>query len=168
MSIGLLADCQRALGRDGRRWGCEHVPMPLLIVIVLHTDSVMLAIETVQDPSLTLAALSSGMSDILSPFLVVFPNSDALAYMCFSALMNNIRQNFLEGQPGIHISIQHIGSLLQRVDKKLWRQIGNVSFTLHCSVRIVPHALSSWIRSTRSGKSKRQFDRVWQLDKALT
>lgn len=64
-----------------------------------------------------------GMSDILSPFLVVFPDSDALAYMCFSALMTKIRQNFLEGQPGVHTSIQHIGSLLQRVDKKLWRQI---------------------------------------------
>lgn len=76
------------------------------------------------------------MSDILSPFLVVFPKSDALAYMCFSALMNNIRQNFLEGQPGIHTSIQHIGSLLQRVDKKLWRQIGNDSFALHCSVNM--------------------------------
>ena len=76
------------------------------------------------------------MSDILSPFLVVFPKTDALAYMCFSALMNNIRQNFLEGQPGIHISIQHIGSLLQRVDKKLWRQIGNDGFALQCSVSI--------------------------------
>lgn len=69
------------------------------------------------------------MSDILSPFLVVFPNSDALAYMCFSALMNKIRQNFLDGQPGVHTSIQRIGSLLQRVDKKLWRQVGNDSFT---------------------------------------
>ncbi|KAL3137637.1 hypothetical protein ABBQ38_004914 [Trebouxia sp. C0009 RCD-2024] len=63
------------------------------------------------------------MSDILSPFLVVFPDNDALAYMCFSALMTKIRQNFLEGQPGVHTSIQHIGSLLKGVDKKLWRQI---------------------------------------------
>lgn len=65
------------------------------------------------------------MSDILSPFLVVFPDNDALAYMCFSALMTKIRQNFLEGQPGVHTSIQHIGSLLKGVDKKLWRQIGD-------------------------------------------
>lgn len=117
----------------------------------------MLVTETVQDSSFTLAAPYSGMSDILSPFLVVFPKSDALAYMCFSALMNNIRQNFLEGQPGIHISIQHIGSLLQRVDKKLWRQIGNASFAPQCSASIAQHALSSLIRLTRSGESKRQF-----------
>lgn len=119
--------------------------------------------------AITLAALSSGMSDILSPFLVVFPKSDALAYMCFSALMNNIRQNFLEGQPGIHTSIQHIGSLLQRVDKKLWRQIGTDSFdrqTLQSSVSIAQHAWFSWIRSTRSGQSTGQLGRVWQFDKA--
>ena len=65
-----------------------------------------------------------GMSDILSPFLVVFPDNDALAFMSFSALMSQIRQNFLEGQPGVHASIQHIGSLLQHADQKLWRQVG--------------------------------------------
>ena len=65
------------------------------------------------------------MSDILSPFLVVFPDNDGLAFMCFSALMSQIRQNFLEGQPGIHASIQRVGSLLQHSDKKLWRRVGN-------------------------------------------
>ncbi len=66
----------------------------------------------------------AGMADILSPFLLVFPQDDALAFMCFAAFMVQIRQNFLEGQPGVHSSIQHIGSLLQHADPKLWRQIG--------------------------------------------
>ncbi|DBA91541.1 hypothetical protein WJX77_003797 [Trebouxia sp. C0004] len=64
-----------------------------------------------------------GMADILSPFLLVFPHDDALAFMCFAAFMGQIRQNFLEGQPGVHSSVQHIGSLLQHADPKLWRQI---------------------------------------------
>ncbi len=66
----------------------------------------------------------AGMADILSPFLLVFPQDDALAFMCFAAFMGQLRQNFLEGQPGVHSSIQHIGSLLQHADPKLWRQIG--------------------------------------------
>ena len=66
----------------------------------------------------------SGMAEILSPFLEVYPESDAMAFMCFAAVLGHIRQNFLEGQPGIHASIQHIGSLLRRTDAKLWKQIG--------------------------------------------
>ena len=72
-----------------------------------------------------------GMADILSPFLVVYPDSDALAFMCFAAVLGQIRQNFLEGQPGVHASIQHVGSLLQRVDAKLWRQIGTHACYAH-------------------------------------
>lgn len=64
-----------------------------------------------------------GMADILSPFLVVFPDSDALAFMCFAALMGQIRQNFLEGQPGVQSSTHQTGAVLQHADPKLWRQI---------------------------------------------
>lgn len=70
-----------------------------------------------------LVGYCQGMADILSPFLVVYPDSDALAFMCFASVLGQIRQNFLEGQPGVHASIQHVGSLLRRVDAKLWRQI---------------------------------------------
>ena len=63
------------------------------------------------------------MSDILAPFLEVYPKDDALAYLCFSALMQRIRSNLLEGQPGIHTSLQQITSLLQKIDKKLCKQI---------------------------------------------
>lgn len=66
----------------------------------------------------------AGMSDVLAPFLEIFPSDDALAYLCFSALMQRIRQNFLEGQPGIHSSLQQIIGLLQTIDKKLCTQIG--------------------------------------------
>ena len=76
-----------------------------------------------------------GMADILSPFLVVYPDDDALAFMCFAAVLGQIRQNFLEGQPGVHASILHIGSLLQRIDPKLWRQIGMLS--LAASARLL-------------------------------
>lgn len=72
------------------------------------------------------------MSDILAPFLEIFPRDDALAYLCFSALMQHIRQNLLEGQPGIHSSLQQITSLLQKIDKKLWKQIGvQTGFLVH-------------------------------------
>lgn len=70
------------------------------------------------------------MADILSPFLLVYSDSDALAFMTFAAVLGTIRQNFLEGQPGIHTSIQHVGSVLRRKDRKLWKQIG---LTLSCS-----------------------------------
>ncbi len=76
----------------------------------------------------------AGMADILSPFLLVFPQDDALAFMCFAAFMGQIRQNFLEGQPGVHSSIQHIGSLLQHADPKLWRQIGATPLDRQCMV----------------------------------
>ncbi len=76
----------------------------------------------------------AGMADILSPFLLVFPEDDALALMCFAAFMGQIRQNFLEGQPGVHSSIQRIGSLLQHADPKLWRQIGEPPLDQNCMV----------------------------------
>ena len=104
------------------------------------------------------------MSDILSPFLVVFPNSNALAYMCFSALMNKIRQNFLEGQPGVHISIQHIGSLLQHVDKKLWRQIGNDSFIATGQCQQMP---SSFAQFKITLHTQQSVSRSILLDKLL-
>lgn len=70
--------------------------------------------------------VGAGMADILSPFLVVFPDSDALAFMCFAALMGQIRQNFLEGQPGVQSSTHQTGAVLQHADPKLWRQIGQI------------------------------------------
>ena len=76
--------------------------------------------------------MPAGMADILAPFLVVFPGQDAPAFMCFAALMAQIRQNFLEGQPGVHTSIQQIGSLLRHADPKLGRQIGDALHSCCC------------------------------------
>ena len=67
---------------------------------------------------------TAGMSDVLAPFLELYPKDDALAYLCFSSLMQRIRLNYVEGQSGVHASLQQITSLLQKVDRKLWKQIG--------------------------------------------
>lgn len=64
------------------------------------------------------------MSDVLAPFLELYPRDDAMAYLCFSALLQRLRLNYVEGQPGVHDNLQQSTSLLQRSDKKLWKQIG--------------------------------------------
>lgn len=100
-------------GRPQRQSVCTHV-------YTWTPNNPNPALETVACPP-------AGMADILSPFLVVFPSKDALAFMCFAALMGQIRQNFLEGQPGVHSSLQQIAGLLQQADAKLWKQIGQLA-----------------------------------------
>ncbi len=99
----------------------------------------------------------AGMADILSPFLLVFPQDDALAFMCFAAFMGQIRQNFLEGQPGVHSSIQHIGSLLQHADPKLWRQIGATPLDRQCMVFPQDDALAFMCFAAFMGQIRQNF-----------
>ena len=75
-----------------------------------------------------------GMSDLLAPFLDVFPiiehqepdrsspaESDWMAFACFSLLLRHVRGNFLTGMVKLREDLSCVSNVLAREDSSLIR-----------------------------------------------
>uniref|UniRef100_A0A061RER9 Tbc domain-containing protein n=1 Tax=Tetraselmis sp. GSL018 TaxID=582737 RepID=A0A061RER9_9CHLO len=79
----------------------------------------LLEAHAVRDPWV---GYCQGMTDLLEPFLTVFPD-DAEALMCFSALMARVRRNFEPGQEHMRRQMRRAVELVRLQDRRLHRHL---------------------------------------------
>ncbi|KAL2920900.1 TBC1 domain family member 15 [Bienertia sinuspersici] len=121
-----------------------------IVVDVVRTDS---HLEFYEDPK-NLARMSDilavyawvdpetgycqGMSDLLSPFVVLFDN-DADAFWCFDMLLRRTRENFrMEGQTGVMKQLQSLWHILKLTDREMFSHLSHVGAeSLHFAFRML-------------------------------
>ena len=85
-----------------------------------------------------------GINDLVTPFFVVFLSEfvnnpqtcleneikqhdleivEADSYWCLTKLIDNVQDNYTEGQPGIHRQINRLKTLMQRIDLPLYNHL---------------------------------------------
>ncbi|XP_021774881.1 small G protein signaling modulator 1-like isoform X1 [Chenopodium quinoa] len=121
-----------------------------IVVDVVRTDS---HLEFYEDPK-NLARMSDilavyawvdpetgycqGMSDLLSPFVVLFEN-DADAFWCFEMLLRRTRENFrMEGQTGVMKQLQTLWQILKLTDREMFSHLTHIGAeSLHFAFRML-------------------------------
>ncbi|XP_024542175.1 small G protein signaling modulator 2 [Selaginella moellendorffii] len=64
-----------------------------------------------------------GMSDLLSPFVILFED-DADAFWCFESLLRRMRQNFqMEGPTGVMRQLEALPKILELIDARVFRHL---------------------------------------------
>lgn len=66
-----------------------------------------------------------GMSDLVSPLLVVF-NDEAITYTCFCSLMNRLKSHFLLDSKAMSQKFEHLSLLVQRTDPELYKYLVDI------------------------------------------
>ncbi|BBN20771.1 hypothetical protein MPTK1_4g13805 [Marchantia polymorpha subsp. ruderalis] len=67
-----------------------------------------------------------GMSDLLSPFIVLFED-DADAFWCFESLLRRVRQNFqMEGPVGVMKQLEALPKILEVADPQMHRHLAAI------------------------------------------
>eukprot|EP01018_Ginkgo_biloba_P034957 Gb_35832 [translate_table: standard] len=80
----------------------------------------ILAVYAWIDPS---TGYCQGMSDLLSPFIVLYED-DADAFWCFESLLRRVRHNFqMEGPIGVMKQLEALGKILQLTDPKIFTHV---------------------------------------------
>ncbi|KAK9725143.1 hypothetical protein RND81_05G125000 [Saponaria officinalis] len=121
-----------------------------IVVDVVRTDS---HLEFYEDPK-NLARMSDilavyawvdpetgycqGMSDLLSPFVVLFEN-DADAFWCFEMLLRRTRENFrMEGETGVMKQLQTLWRILKLTDREIFSHLSHIGAeSLHFAFRML-------------------------------
>ncbi|XP_057531212.1 uncharacterized protein LOC130809413 [Amaranthus tricolor] len=121
-----------------------------IVVDVVRTDS---HLEFYEDPK-NLARMSDilavyawvdpetgycqGMSDLLSPFVVLFEN-DADAFWCFEMLLRRTRENFrMEGETGVMKQLQTLWHILKLTDREMFSHLSHIGAeSLHFAFRML-------------------------------
>ncbi|KAL8137302.1 hypothetical protein V2J09_003303 [Rumex salicifolius] len=95
----------------------------------------MLAIYAWIDPQI---GYCQGMSDLLSPFLVLFEN-DADAFWCFERLLRRLRDNFrMEGSSGVMQQLHTLWQILELTDKEMYSHLAHIGAEgLHFAFRML-------------------------------
>ncbi|XP_057546455.1 uncharacterized protein LOC130825312 isoform X1 [Amaranthus tricolor] len=96
-----------------------------------------------------------GMSDLLSPFVVLFEN-DADAFWCFEMLLRRTRENFrMERQTGVMKQLQSLWHILRLTDREMFSHLSQIGAeSLHFAFQMLlvlfrrelsfPEALCMW------------------------
>lgn len=83
----------------------------------------ILAVYAWVDP---MTGYCQGMSDLLSPFIVLFED-DADAFWCFESLLRRMRPNFqMEGPIGVMKQLEALGRILQLTDLQLFKHLAQI------------------------------------------
>ncbi|KAG2258657.1 hypothetical protein Bca52824_077951 [Brassica carinata] len=90
----------------------------------------ILAVYAWVDPA---TGYCQGMSDLVSPFVVLFEDN-ADAFWCFEMLIRRTRANFqMEGPTGVMDQLQTLWHILQLTDKEMFSHISRIGAeSLHC------------------------------------
>lgn len=121
-----------------------------IVVDVVRTDSQLefyedsknlarmsdiLAVYAWVDPS---TGYCQGMSDLLSPFVVLFEDN-ADAFWCFEMLLRRMRDNFqMEGPTGVMKQLQTLWHILELTDKEMFSHLSRVGAeSLHFAFRML-------------------------------
>lgn len=95
----------------------------------------ILAVYAWVDPA---TGYCQGMSDLLSPFVVLFED-DADAFWCFEMLLRRMRENFqMEGPTGVMKQLQGLWNILELTDREMFSHLSHIGAeSLHFAFRML-------------------------------
>ncbi|GJN06126.1 hypothetical protein PR202_ga23821 [Eleusine coracana subsp. coracana] len=95
----------------------------------------ILAVYAWADPS---TGYCQGMSDLLSPFVVIYED-DADAFWCFEMLLRRMRENFqMEGPTGVMKQLQALWKIMELTDVELFDHLSAIGAeSLHFAFRML-------------------------------
>ncbi|PSS24059.1 TBC1 domain family member 15 like [Actinidia chinensis var. chinensis] len=103
-----------------------------------------------------------GMSDLLSPFVLLFED-DADAFWCFEMLLRRTRENFqMEGPTGVMKQLQALWHILELTDKKRFTHLSHTGAeSLHFAFRML---LVLFRREVSLNEALCMWEMMWAAD----
>ncbi|KAF3580980.1 hypothetical protein DY000_02035914 [Brassica cretica] len=119
----------------------------------------ILAVYAWVDPA---TGYCQGMSDLVSPFVVLFEDN-ADAFWCFEMLIRRTRANFqIEGPTGVMDQLQSLWHILQLTDKDIFSHLTRIGAeSLHFAFRML---LVLFRRELSFNEALRMWEMMWAAD----
>ncbi|XP_010508423.1 PREDICTED: small G protein signaling modulator 1-like isoform X1 [Camelina sativa] len=119
----------------------------------------ILAVYAWVDPA---TGYCQGMSDLVSPFVVLF-DDNADAFWCFEMLIRRTRANFqMEGPTGVMDQLQSLWHILQITDKDIFSHLSRIGAeSLHFAFRML---LVLFRRELSFNEALRMWEMMWAAD----
>ncbi|KAJ0259275.1 Ypt/Rab-GAP domain of gyp1p superfamily protein [Hirschfeldia incana] len=119
----------------------------------------ILAVYAWVDPA---TGYCQGMSDLVSPFVVLFEDN-ADAFWCFEMLIRRTRANFqMEGPTGVMDQLQSLWHILQLTDKDIFSHLTRIGAeSLHFAFRML---LVLFRRELSFSEALRMWEMMWAAD----
>ncbi|TYI60968.1 hypothetical protein E1A91_D10G141600v1 [Gossypium mustelinum] len=119
----------------------------------------ILAVYAWVDPT---TGYCQGMSDLLSPFVVLFEDN-ADAFWCFEMLIRRMRENFkIDGPTGVMKQLQALWHILEFKDREIFAHLSNIGAeSLHFAF---PMLLVLFRRELSFNESLRMWEMMWAAD----
>ncbi|CAH2063529.1 unnamed protein product [Thlaspi arvense] len=119
----------------------------------------ILAVYAWVDPA---TGYCQGMSDLVSPFVVLFEDN-ADAFWCFEMLIRRTRANFqIEGPTGVMDQLQTLWHILQLTDKEIFSHLSRIGAeSLHFAFRML---LVLFRRELSFNEALRMWEMMWAAD----
>ncbi|KAL1149036.1 hypothetical protein V6Z11_A10G164600 [Gossypium hirsutum] len=119
----------------------------------------ILAVYAWVDPT---TGYCQGMSDLLSPFVVLFEDN-ADAFWCFEMLIRRMRENFeVDGPTGVMKQLQALWHILEFTDREIFAHLSNIGAeSLHFAF---PMLLVLFRRELSFNESLRMWEMMWAAD----
>ncbi|GMI92984.1 hypothetical protein like AT2G43490 [Hibiscus trionum] len=119
----------------------------------------ILAVYAWVDPT---TGYCQGMSDLLSPFVVLFEDN-ADAFWCFEMLIRRMRENFkTDGPTGVMKQLQALWHILEFTDREIFAHLSNIGAeSLHFAF---PMLLVLFRRELPFNESLRMWEMMWAAD----
>lgn len=119
----------------------------------------ILAVYAWVDPA---TGYCQGMSDLLSPFVVLFEDN-ADAFWCFEMLLRRMRENFqMEGPTGVMKQLQALWHILELTDREMFTHLSHIGAeSLHFAFRML---LVLFRRELSFGDALCMWEMMWASD----
>ncbi|CAK7322663.1 unnamed protein product [Dovyalis caffra] len=119
----------------------------------------ILAVYAWVDPA---TGYCQGMSDLLSPFVVLFEDN-ADAFWCFEMLLRRMRENFqIEGPTGVMKQLQALWHILELTDKEMFAHLSRIGAeSLHFAFRML---MVLFRRELSFSEALRMWEMMWAAD----
>ncbi|PIN13107.1 Ypt/Rab-specific GTPase-activating protein GYP7 [Handroanthus impetiginosus] len=119
----------------------------------------ILAVYAWVDPA---TGYCQGMSDLLSPFVVLFEDN-ADAFWCFEMLLRRMRDNFkMEGPTGVMKQLQALWHILELTDKEMFSHLSHIGAeSLHFAFRML---LVLFRRELSFNEALCMWEMIWAAD----
>ncbi|KAJ4846695.1 hypothetical protein Tsubulata_027180 [Turnera subulata] len=119
----------------------------------------ILAVYAWVDPA---TGYCQGMSDLLSPFVVLFED-DADAFWCFEMLLRRMRANFqIEGPTGVMKQLQALWHILELTDREIYGHLLRIGAeSLHFAFRML---MVLFRREVSFSEALRMWEMMWAAD----
>ncbi|KAJ4967770.1 hypothetical protein NE237_014471 [Protea cynaroides] len=145
-----------------------------IVVDVVRTDSHLEFYENVKNVSRMSDILAvyawvdpatgycQGMSDLLSPFVVLYED-DADAFWCFEMLLRRMRENFqMEGPTGVMKQLQALWCILEAIDREMFVHLSLIGAeSLHFAFRML---LVLFRREVSFNEALCMWEMMWAAD----